>query len=142
MEIKGYVLENQEKLDRVILGKQDRSGQLVGGLGYYDEAGNAVNNDGTPVDGDLVLARYDREAGLITKDAIKVKTGAFWDFRRKEPRKEPDVMLLFPIGAGERVEVRDPKELGKALQTIEQAKAEKSAKFKAKKAKSKFKDVK
>lgn len=142
MEVKGYELAGQEKLDRVVLGKQNRLGQLEGGLGLYSDDGTVVDSEGNPVDENEILARYDREGGLILKDSIKIKNGAFWDSKFKRARKEPDIWYLFPVGAGDFVEVRDPKELGKAIQTIEAAKQEKVAKFKAKKSKSKFKEVK
>lgn len=142
MEIKGFELAGQEKLERVILGKQDSSGHLVGGLGLFDEEGKAVDSEGKELNGDLILALYDKEGGLIKKDGIRIKTGSFWDFRFKRARTEPDIMYNFPVGAGDFVEVRDPSELGKAIQTIELAKQGKAQAFKEKKSKSKFKEVK
>lgn len=153
--VKGFEMTNTDKLNRVIFGDMGRGGVLVGGLGV----------EKAQEDPELVLARYDRIAGRITKDGIKIKRGSFWDFVLKKPRQKitkkvitkaskdkpevtkdvveytPEVMYIFPIG-GEFVEVDDPKNLAAAITVVEKAKADKEAKFKAKKAKSKFKEVK
>jgi len=122
--IDGYVLENADKLERVVLGDMQRTG-LVGGVG----------EDADPA---LVLARYDRLGGLVTKDGTRIKTGSFWDFKAKAPREVPEVTFLYNIG-GDVVEVADPAELGKAIQTLEVARSKKETEFKEKKARAKAK---
>lgn len=62
---------SENKLDVVING----DGQKFVGIGDADE--------------DAILAEYDRRGGLIMKDGKKVANGAFWDFKKKAPRKEP-----------------------------------------------------
>jgi hypothetical protein len=123
--IKGFHLENQEKLDRVVFGDMGRAGVLEGGLG----------EDAEP---ELVLAHYDKIGGYITKGGVKIKNGSFWDSKKKAPRTEDEVMYLFNIG-GDTVEVDDPKNLAEAISVVEKTRSEKEAKVKEKKAKSKFK---
>lgn len=123
--INGFKLENPDKLERVIHGDMGRGGVLEGGIGEDAEPG-------------LVLAHYDKLAGYITKDGVKIKTGSFWDFKGKAPRKEPEIMYIFNIG-GDNVEVDDPSNLASAISTVEKVRAEKEEKVKTKKAKSKFK---
>jgi hypothetical protein len=128
-KVNGFVMENADKLSRVIFGEVRRAGVMEGGLGV-DEAEKNPS---------LVLAHYDKLAGRITKDGVKIKMGSFWDFKLKQPRKEPQVMFVFNIG-GEFVEVDDPKNLAEAISTVEKVKAKKEVKFKEAKAKSKFKE--
>ena len=127
-EIDGFVLENSEKIERVINGELGREGSLVGGMGEKEAKENPS----------LVLARYDKIAGYITKDGVKIKTGSFWDFKKKCPREEPEVMYIFRVG-GESVEVDDPRNLAAAISTVQKVVAEKEERVKEKKAKSKFK---
>lgn len=128
--INGFTLEDSNKLERVLFGDMGRAGELSGGLGLEAEP-------------ELVLANYDRLAGFITKDGVKIKTGSFWDFSRsvKAPRKVPQVVYVFNIG-GDMVEVDDPANLHKAIEVVGKARAEKEEKVKKAKAKSKFKDNK
>lgn len=126
--IDGFKLENPDKVERAVHGDMGRNGALEGGLG--DEV--ASKNPS------LVLARYDKLAGYITKDGIKIKTGSFWDFKAKAPRKEPEVMYIFNVG-GDRVEVDDPKNLSDAIRKVETIRTEAEEKVKVKKSKSKFK---
>lgn len=122
--VNGFQIENAEKLERVIYGTMGRGGELMGGLGLE-------------ADPELVLAHYDKLAGFITKDGVKVKTGSFWDFKAKAPRSKAEVMFIFNIG-GDNVEVDDPANLHKAIEVVGKARAEKEAKVKAAKKKSKF----
>ncbi len=111
MEINGFILENQDKINRVIQGHLGRSGEMEGGLG----------ESASP---ETILAHYDKMAGHITKDGIKIKTGSFWDFKGKKPHKEPQVKYLFNV-SGDILEVNDPSELAQALQVLNGAKAKK-----------------
>jgi hypothetical protein len=124
-EINGFVLENPDKLERVVFGNMGRAGVLEGGLGENAEP-------------ELVIAHYDKIAGHITKDGTKVKRGSFWDFEKKAPRATPEIMFVFKIG-GENVEVDNPANLAKAIKVVEEVKMEKENKVRAAKAKSKFK---
>ena len=126
--IDGFKLENPEKIARVIHGDMGRSGTLEGGLGEEESAKNP----------ELVLARYDKIAGYITKDGVKIKTGSFWDFKKKCPREKPEVLYIFNIG-GTKVEVDDPSKLAQAISTVQKVQTEAEEKVKEKKAKSKFK---
>jgi len=126
--VNGYVLENKDKIDRVIFGEVKRAGVPEGGLG----------EDADPM---LVLAHYDKLAGYITKDGVKIKTGSFWDFRNKRPHETPKVLYMFRIG-GETVEVDDPANLHKAVNVLQTALAKKEAEVKRKKSNSKFKQDK
>lgn len=131
--VNGFEMENADKLSRVVFGDMGRGGVLTGGLTL----------DVAEKDPELVLAHYDKLAGLIKKDGIKIKTGSFWNFKLKQPRKDakgkyaPDVMYIFNIG-GDNVEVDDPKNLASAIGMIEKVRTEKEEKVKAKKAKSKL----
>jgi|SRR3990167_4205044 len=127
-EIDGFVLQNSEKIERVINGELGREGSLVGGMGEKEARENPS----------LVLARYDKIAGYITKDGVKIKTGSFWDFKKKCPREKPEVVYIFNIG-GEKIEVDNPANLASAVSTIQKVVAEKEEKVKEKKSKSKFK---
>lgn len=122
--INGFQIENAEKLERVVYGNMGRGSELVGGLGV-------------DADPELVLANYDKLAGFITKDGVKVKTGSFWDFKAKAPRKTPEVMFIFNIG-GDNVEVDDPTNLHKAIEVVGKARKEKEEKIKKAKKSSKF----
>ena len=124
-KVNGFVMENADKVERVIYGNMGRAGVLEGGLG----------EDAEP---ELILANYDKLAGYITKDGIKIKTGSFWDFKAKAARKTPDVMYIFNIGS-DKVEVRDPKDLASAISTVEKVREQKEEKATEKKAKSKLK---
>lgn len=130
--INGYVLENPDKLDRVIHGEVKRAGAAEGGLG--EEA-----------DPNLVLAHYDKLAGYITKDIgsdkrVKIKTGSFWDFKRKAPKATPDVRYLFRVG-GEDIEVGDPSELASAVTTVNIALEEKEQKSRERRERAKRKSL-
>lgn len=129
-KIDGYTLENPDKVERVVFGNMGRGGVLEGGLGLEAAEKNPS----------LVLAHYDRLAGYITKDGIKIKTGSFWDFTRgvNKPRAKPEIMYIFNVG-GEKIEVDDPKNLAQAVNTVQKAVKAKEEKVKEKIKKSKFK---
>lgn len=122
--INGFDLVNPDKLERVIYGNMGRGGVLEGGLGE-------------DADRDEVLAHYDKVGGLIKKDGTKIKNGSFWDIRAKAPRKTPEVLYLYNIG-GETVEVNDPSELAAAVTTLNETMADKEAKNKERRSRSKM----
>ena len=137
--VNGFEMTNPDKLTRVVFGNMGRGGVLEGGLGI----------DKAQEDPELVLAHYDKLAGNIQKEGVKIKLGSFWDFKLKQPRMTkdakgkvkytPEIMYLFNIG-GDKVEVDDPKNLANAISTLEKVRSGKEEKFKAKKVKSKFKE--
>lgn len=81
--IKGFLLENPDKVLRAAEGYPTARGKLEGGVGYEDE--------------DKLLAQYDRLGGLITENGRKVKTGSFFDFATKMPRKKPEVVYVVKV---------------------------------------------
>jgi hypothetical protein len=113
MQIGEYVLENEDKVNRAINGTILDKGRLVGGVG----------EKAAP---ELILAEYDRLGGYITKDGLKVKTGSFYDFAKKEPKKEPTP--LFEVGVeGEVIDMseEDAKSLRKAKEQVAGVKTKK-----------------
>ena len=68
---------------------------------------------------------------LFTKNGNKVKTGSFWDFKKKAPRETPEVVFIFRDLRGEVVEVPDGVEVPievKAAQISEKNKKAKKVK--------------
>ena len=112
MQIKGYTLVNEEKIRRAIEGSMGQGGKLLNGVGDQDE--------------DAILAKYDQLGGLILKGKRKVKTGSFYDFEKKKPRVEPEVILVLSDLEGNTVEVGEDEEISpelKAAETIQEKKA-------------------
>lgn len=117
MKINGFVLENPDKIKRVIEGNEMRNGQLQGGLGEGAEPS-------------LILAHYDKLGGYITKNGAKVRQGSFWDIKNKKPFEEPKVFLTYNV-EGETVLVQDGVELPgevKAAVILQERKKKKSKK--------------
>lgn len=139
--IDGFVLENQDKLTRVLDGMegQNQSGVFSGGLiAEYD-------GDISKVPPALVLAHYDRVGGFITKSVggdqrVKIKNGSFWDVKRKRPRENPEVIYVFPVGS-EFVEVDDPSKLAAAVTTINTSLAQQSEENEKRKQRAKRKSI-
>lgn len=75
----GYELANEEKLDRAIHGSVTREGKSEGGVG----------EDATD---ELILAAYDRLAGLIKKNGDKIQPGCFCDM--EESKKQGRVVVI------------------------------------------------
>ena len=117
-ELQGFVLVNDEKVDRALHGSMGSQGKLVGGVG--DEAKD-----------EAILAEYDKLGGLILQDGIKVKSGAFWDFAKKVARKEPLVSYEIAVD-GEVIEVNkeEAKALKSAKDVVKDLKAKKIKKLK------------
>ena len=113
----GLTLINKEKLDRVIVGVVGREGKVYGGLG--DQA--------NPSD---VLAQYDKLGGLILKNGNKVKTGCFWDFEKKCPKENPEIIFLFQDIEGNAVEVPEGTEVPIEVKAAEMVKESKGKKLK------------
>lgn len=115
MQINGFDLVNEEKIERAKHGTVTRGGKLTGGVG--DEASE-----------EALIAEYDRLGGLIVKDGVNVKIGSFYDFAKRAPRAEPVVTFMAEF-EGEILEVDEEE-----AKSIKIAK-EKTAKLKAKKVK-------
>lgn len=136
--IDGFVLENHDKLQRAVEGEVKRAGVPEGGL--LQEYGEL-----SKIPPALVLAHYDRLAGYITKNvggsgSVKVKTGSFWDFKKKAPRPKPKLMYIFNVG-GTKVEVDNPANLAVAVTTVERALSEKEQKNAERRARAKAKSL-
>lgn len=136
--IDGFVLENHDKLQRAIEGEVKRAGVMEGGL--IDKYG-----DLSKIPPYEVLAAYDRLAGLITQNVggsgrVRVKTGSFWDFRKKCAREKPELMYIFNVG-GTMVEVDDPSHLAAAVTTVENALSDKDRKNAERRARAKAKSL-
>lgn len=134
--IDGFVLENEDKLRRVIEGEPARSGQSTGGLlEKYQELELIPEME--------VLAHYDKLGGYITKgigggERVKVKNGAFWNTRKKAPKEKPEIMFVFKVG-GNFIEVDDPAKLAQAITKVENAVAEDAKKNQEKRERAKRK---
>lgn len=121
--VNGYVAENPEKWNRAVEGTVMREGTLSGGVG----------KDASP---EAKLAAYDKLGGLITKGGRKVKTGSFYDFKKQEPRKEPEVVLVLNNLDGDVVELPEGAEIPIEVQAAELAGVKKAEKNVAKATKS------
>lgn len=93
MKINEFSLVNEEKIERAKHGTMGKGGVLVGGLDTMIQKGK-LKEDDTEAYETALLAEYDRLGGLVTKDGLKLKTGSFWDFVKKEMRKEPTVVFV------------------------------------------------
>jgi hypothetical protein len=125
MIIKGYTLQNEEKINRAIFGTVGREGKLEGGVG--EKASE-----------EQILVEYDLLGGLILKGAYKVKTGSFYDIAKKTARKEPEVILILQ-GINGQVEVAEDEDIPLEVKAVQiQAKAKEAKK--GKKAKKSIED--
>lgn len=78
MELKDFDIVNQTKWESAIKGSR-------GIMGVGDNASDMEK-----------LAAYDRLGGLIRKNGAAIKTGSFYDFVKKAPRTEPEIVYVFP----------------------------------------------
>ena len=136
--IDGFVLENADKLQRVLEGEVKRAGVPEGGL-------LSQYGDLDKIPPEMVLAHYDKLNGYITKDVggsqrVKIKNGSFWDFKKRKPHEEPKVIYLFRVG-GEQVEVDDPSKLAQAVTTVQNVVSEKQQKDAERRARAKKKSL-
>jgi len=117
MKVNGFILANEDKVNRAIYGYKTDKGSLIPGVG----------EDASP---EQILSEYDRLGGFITKDGEKVKNGSFYDYQAKKTRTEPLVMFMTDID-GEIVEVSE--EEAKAVKVARKKKDEIKNKLKRKK---------
>jgi len=95
-----FKLHNREKLSRVIDGQTNSKGEVFGGLGE-----EAITEQA-----DLVIALYDKVGGYITgKQGSKVKTGSFYNFKKRTPREVPEITYVYRVN-GEIIEMKDGEE--------------------------------
>ena len=123
MNIKGYELTNDEKVVRAAEGTPVSNGELVGGVGYEDEA--------------LLLATYDKLGGLITKKGYKIKTGSFFDFKKNIPIAKLKPVFVVRVD-GDEVEVPEGEPMPMEVQAqdiLKENRAKKAGAKKGKKAK-------
>ena len=92
----GFMMENREKVERVIYGTSTGHG-LVGGVGI----------DASP---EKILAKYDELNGYITKNGFKVKNRTFFDFRTKKPIENPQVIYLIKMNGEFREQPEDAED--------------------------------
>lgn len=111
MIINGYKLGNEDKVERALHGTIGQKGALQGGVG--DEASDEAK-----------IAEYDRLGGLITKDGHRIKTGCFYDFKKKVAFKDPQVVFIFRGLRGQEIEVKDGAALPMEVQAAEQERAD------------------
>jgi len=88
---------NIEKLDRVVNGVLKGDGTMTGGVG--EDAST-----------EEILAAYDKAGGLIKRNGDTVRTGSFYNFRKKEAHKEPKIEFVFRVN-GKEVFVPEGQEL-------------------------------
>jgi hypothetical protein len=114
----GYVLVNESKVRRAIEGTVTKNGQLEGGVGSNATA-------------EAIIAKYDQLGGLILSGGNKVKLGSFYDFEKKQARKEPKVTFIFRDLRGEEVEIEEGEEVPvevKAAKLLKEKKPRKAKK--------------
>jgi hypothetical protein len=115
MNIKGFDLINEEKVERAINGTPGTDGTTIGGISKEDGS----------YDDNALLAEYDKLGGLIKRGGDTVKTGSFYDIKNRKPFKEPKVIFIYNVN-GQNVEVEDGEELPgivKAARIVAGAKA-------------------
>lgn len=108
-KVKGYQLLNAEKVERALFG-QPVNGGTKGGI---------AKEDGS-YDDDALLAEYDRTGGLIRKNGDRVKTGSFYDFKKKAPREKPEIVFVFNVNRQE-IEVKAGKPVPGIVQAVKEA---------------------
>lgn len=117
MEIKSYILENQDKVERALNGTPRGDSSRIGGVGqgaYFDGVWKKDGKELSVAEVDkletALLAEYDRLGGRITKGGDKVKMGSFFNFPARKPHDEPKVKFEYRIN-GRTVEVPAGTEL-------------------------------
>lgn len=96
MNIQGFELVNDEKIERAQHGTITRGGVLTGGLDQLVREGKLSREDNEAYETAL-LAEYDRLGGLVMKNGVKVKTGSFWDIKLKVMRPEPQLSYMIEV---------------------------------------------
>lgn len=118
MQIKSFILENPDKVERAINGTPRGDSTRIGGVGKgaylnngaWERDGKALSEAEAESLETAILAEYDRLAGRITKGGDKVKNGSFYNFAGKRPQDKPVVVFEYRVN-GKVVEVPDGNEL-------------------------------
>lgn len=122
MKVGNYILANPDKVERALNGTPSGPGS--------ETKGGVANAEGKYDEKELI-AEYDRLGGYITdKEGSKVKTGSFYDFKNKQAKEKPEVVLIFRVN-GAWVEVPEDKEkpaIVKAAKVLEKAQKEERTK--------------
>lgn len=117
--VKGLQLVNDDKLHRAIHGSVNRYGLEVGGL-----IEKYIEEDKIP--DDELLAAYDKLGGAVFKGDIKVESGSFYDFLKKQPKPKSEIVLLFKDLRGRTVKLKEdeavPVEVQAALKLAKEDK--------------------
>jgi hypothetical protein len=116
MKLKGYVIQNDGKYQRAVFGSPNAHGELSGGVGEKATEGEK-------------LAAYDRLGGLILSNGRKIKTGTFWDFKKKKRIENPEPIIQIRV-EGEVFEYPESKNIPlevQAMETLDKKKKEKKA---------------
>jgi len=114
MKLKGYVIQNDSKFQRAVYGSPNGHGEMSGGVGEKATEGEK-------------LAAYDRLGGLILSGGRKIKSGSFWDFKKKKRVEKPKPVLQIRVD-GELFEYPEGKELPlevKAKETLDKRRKDK-----------------
>lgn len=117
MEIKGFSLINEEKVERTLNGVPRSDGTAIGGVGsgaYFENGvwkreGNELSEEEVNDLSTAILAEYDKLGGAIKRGNDPVKTGSFYDFKGKKPFKNPKVICTYKVN-GKFVDVPDGEE--------------------------------
>ena len=112
LKVKGFLLVNDEKIERALNGSPMQDGTRKGGV---------IKEDGS-YDDDALLAEYDKMGGLIKKGNDKLKIGCFYNFKLRKPKVEPEIVFVFRVN-GQTVEVPAGVELPgevKAVKILEE----------------------
>lgn len=94
MNILGFELVNEEKIERAMHGTITRGGVLKGGVGDFQPTSEKTEEEERTMWEMKLMAEYDRLGGLVLKEGLKVKTGAFYSFETKKSRQEPVVTFI------------------------------------------------
>lgn len=112
-----FTLLNDDKVTRVVEDTTDSSGKIVSGLG----------SDAEP---EMILAMYDKLGGAILgENGSKIKTGSFYDLKKKTPKTTPDIVYSFRVN-GELIEMKDGAEVPLEVQAVQLAEKVKAKKKK------------
>ncbi len=111
MKIGQLTIVNGDKWTRAVEGNIGKGGQLEGGVGV-----SASDSE--------KRAAYDKLGGLVRKDNRNIKTGSFYDFKKREPRKKAEIVFVMRDLEGTEVEIPEGKEVPIEVRAAEKAKEE------------------
>ena len=100
MQVKDFELLNDSKVERALNGVPQADGTSKGGI---------ANEDGT-FDEDKLLCEYDKLGGCIKRGGDKLKSGCFYDFKKRKPRVIPQLAFSYRVN-GREIEVPEGAEL-------------------------------